>query len=157
MNSQTSRKTNEIPDCTKRRLRVQKTSPVWNENKSYKLTFPAFFQVTRESRFGCPRIARVISSEELGTMSKNNLRRITLVRGPIWGILSLTLIISCVKSLFTIIPLQLALQSTETAIQQSTVKLPLPTEDWLNLCLSSTYFQYNGKYYKHLHGVACFG
>ena len=54
-----------------------------------------FSQVIRESRFGCPRIARVISSEELGTMSKNNLRRITLVRGPIWGIHSLTLIISC--------------------------------------------------------------
>ena len=47
-----------------------------------------------ENRFGCSRIARVISSEELGTMSKNNLRRITLVRGPIWGIHSLTLIIS---------------------------------------------------------------
>ena len=42
----------------------------------------------------CPRIARVASSEELGTMSKNNLRRITLVRGPIWVIHSLTLIIS---------------------------------------------------------------
>ena len=28
-------------------------------------------------------------------MSKNNLRRITLVKGPIWGIHSLTLIISC--------------------------------------------------------------
>ena len=48
----------------------------------------------RESRFGCPGIARVASSEELGTMSKNNLRGITLVRGPIWGIHSLTLIIS---------------------------------------------------------------
>ena len=33
--------------------------------------------------------------EVLGTMSKNNLRGITLVRGPIWGIRSLTLIISC--------------------------------------------------------------
>jgi len=33
-----------------------------------------------------------------------------------------------VKSLFTSIPLQLALQCTETAIKQSTVKLPLPTE-----------------------------
>ena len=46
-----------------------------------------------------------------------------------------------VKSLFTSIPLQLALQCTETAIQQSTVKLPLPTEDimdLLNLCLTST-------------------
>jgi len=62
-----------------------------------------------------------------------------------------------VKSLFTSIPLQLALQCTETAIQQSTVKLPLPTEDimdLLNLCLTSIYFQYNGKHYKQLHGTA---
>ena len=44
-------------------------------------------------------MARVISSEELGTMSKNNLRRITLVRGPIWGIHSLTLVISWLKKL----------------------------------------------------------
>ena len=61
------------------------------------------------------------------------------------------------KSLFTSIPLQLALHCTETAIQQSTVKLPLPTEDimdLLNICLTSTYFQYNGKYYKQLHGTA---
>ena len=62
--------------------------------------FPPFFhRQFRESRFGCPLIARVISSEELGTMSKNNLRWITLVRGPIWGIHSLTLIISCSKLL----------------------------------------------------------
>ena len=62
-----------------------------------------------------------------------------------------------VKSLFTSIPLQLALQCTETAIQQSTVTLPLPTEDimdLLNLCLTSTHFQYNRKHYKHLHGTA---
>ena len=35
--------------------------------------------------------------------------------------------------------------------------LPLPTEDiinLLNLCLTSTFFQYNGKYYKMLHGTA---
>ena len=51
---------------------------------------------------------------------------------------------------FTSIPLQLALQCTETAIQQSTVKLPLPTEGimgLLNLCVTSTYFEYNGKHY----------
>ena len=36
----------------------------------------------------------VISVKELGTMSKSNFRRITLARGPIWGIHSLTLIIS---------------------------------------------------------------
>ena len=96
MNIQTSRKTNEMPDCTKRRLRAQKAFPVWNETKTYKMTFPLFFsQVVRESHFGCPRIEGVISSEELGTMSKNNLSRITLVRRPIWGIHSLTLIISC--------------------------------------------------------------
>ena len=62
-----------------------------------------------------------------------------------------------VKLLFTSIPLQLALQCTETAILQSTDPLPLPTEDimdLLNLCLMSTYFQYNGKHYKQLHGTA---
>ena len=41
------------------------------------------------------RNARVISAEELGTMSKNNLRGITLDIGPILGIHSLTLKISC--------------------------------------------------------------
>jgi len=62
-----------------------------------------------------------------------------------------------VKSLFTSIPLQLALQCAETAAQQATVKLPLPTEDimgLLKLCLTSTYFQYNCKHYKQLHGTA---
>ena len=42
-------------------------------------------------------------------------------------------------------------------VVDSTVKLPLPTEDiidLLNLCLTSTYFQYNGKHYKQLHGTA---
>ena len=56
-----------------------------------------------------------------------------------------------VKSPFTIILLQPALQCTETAI------LPLPTEeimDLLNLCLTSTFFQYNGKLYKQLYGTA---
>ncbi|PFX21428.1 D-galactoside-specific lectin [Stylophora pistillata] len=61
------------------------------------------------------------------------------------------------KSLFTSIPLQLALQCTETAIRQSTDPLPLPTDDimdLLNICLTSTYFQYNGKHYKQLYGTA---
>ena len=40
------------------------------------------------------KIARVKFAEELGTMSKNRLRWITLVRGPIWRIHSLTLMIS---------------------------------------------------------------
>ena len=62
-----------------------------------------------------------------------------------------------VKSLFTSIPLQLALDCTATAIENSTTKLPLPTDDLmdlLNLCLTSAYFQYNGKHYKQLHGTA---
>ena len=41
------------------------------------------------------KIARVKFAEELGTMSKNRLRWITLVREPIWGIHSFTLMISC--------------------------------------------------------------
>ena len=59
-----------------------------------------------------------------------------------------------VKSLFTSIPLQLALDCTENAIKNSTVELPLPTDDIMdlpNLCLTSTFFQYNGK---HFHGKA---
>ena len=62
-----------------------------------------------------------------------------------------------VKSLLTSIPLQLALDCTATAMKNSTTKLPLPTDDLmdlLNLCLTSTYFQYNGKHYKQLHGTA---
>ena len=55
------------------------------------------------------------------------------------------------KSLFTSIPLQLALDCTATAIENSTTKLPLPTDD---LQMTSTYFQYNGKHYKKLHGTA---
>ena len=38
-----------------------------------------------------PCNAQVTSVEELGTMSKNNLRGITLEIRPIWGIHSLTL------------------------------------------------------------------
>ena len=62
-----------------------------------------------------------------------------------------------VKPLFTSIPLQLAIDCTETAINNSTLQLPLLTNDLmdlLNLCLTSTYFQYNGKHYKQLHGTA---
>ena len=61
------------------------------------------------------------------------------------------------KSLFTSIPLQLALQCTETAILESTDPLPLPTEDimdLLNLCLTSAYFQYKDKHYKQLYSTA---
>ena len=43
------------------------------------------------------------------------------------------------------------------SLVNSTTELPLPTDDimgLLNLCLTSTYFQYNGKHYKQLHGTA---
>ena len=49
------------------------------------------------------------------------------------------------------------MSSVVAAIQQSTVTLTLPTDDimdLLNLCLTSAYFQYNGKHYKQLHGTA---
>ena len=62
-----------------------------------------------------------------------------------------------VKSPFTSIPLQLALDCTETDINNSTLQLPLLANDFmdlLNLCLTSTYFQYNGKHYKQLHRTA---
>ena len=48
------------------------------------------------------------------------------------------------------------LDCTENAIKNSTVELPLPTDDildLLNLCLTSTKFRYNGKHYKPLHGT----
>ena len=52
-----------------------------------------------------------------------------------------------VKSLFTSIPLQLALDCTENTIKNSTLELPLPTDDimdLIHLCLTLMYFQYNG-------------
>ena len=61
-----------------------------------------------------------------------------------------------VKSLFTSIPLQLALDCTDTAITNSTHELPLPKDDvkdLLKLCLTCTFFQYNGKHYKHGYGL----
>ena len=42
-------------------------------------------------------------------------------------------------------------------INKSHYQPPLPTDDLmdlLHLCLTSTYFQYNGKHYKQLHGTA---
>ena len=51
------------------------------------------------------------------------------------------------KSLFTSIPLQLALQCTDRYRQRTFM-------DLLKLCLTSTYFQYNNKHHKQLHGKA---
>ena len=62
-----------------------------------------------------------------------------------------------VKSLFTSIPLQLALDCTKTTINKSPYEPPLPTDNLMDLphlCLTSTYFQCSGKHYKHLHRTA---
>ena len=64
-----------------------------------------------------------------------------------------------IKSLFTSIPLQLALECTGTLLQQTADNTPLPLLndkiiDLLKLCLESTFFQYNGRHYKQLHGTA---
>ena len=62
-----------------------------------------------------------------------------------------------VKSLFTSIPLDLALQCTRTALERQTAPPPIPIGDIMNLlslCLTSTYFQYNGQHFKQLHGTA---
>ena len=51
-----------------------------------------------------------------------------------------------VKQLFTSIPIQLALDCTETAITNSTHERPLPKDimDLLKLCLTCSFFQHNG-------------
>ena len=60
---------------------------------------------------------------------------------------------------FTSIPLQLALHFTESAMYNNPLlnyRYPATEDimDLLNLSLTSTYFQYNGKHYKELHGTA---
>ena len=62
-----------------------------------------------------------------------------------------------VKSLFTNIPLQFALQCTETAIRQSTATLPLPTEDiMLNVYLFSVQRETLQTVTRNSYGVASF-
>ena len=75
--------------------------PIKIPKKKYPQSCRFYFALKRNEmkQTGPPRKhplnARVISPKELGTMSKNNLRGITLVRRPIWEIQSLTLIIPC--------------------------------------------------------------
>ena len=81
---------------------------------------------------------------------------VTAITGPELTIFELTnsdlhnkLVSFDIKSLLTSIPLQLALDCTENAIKNSTVELLPPTVsimDLLNLCLTSMYFQNNGKH-----------
>ena len=56
-----------------------------------------------------------------------------------------------VKSLFTSIPLELAIESVKEALTNYSDELPIPKEkviDLLTLCLHSTYFQYDGNFYQ---------
>ena len=94
MNSQTSTKQAKTRRNKKTAESAEYISAMKRNQNIYN-DVPAISSQVVSSGFSCPRIARVISSEELGTMSKNNFRGITLGRRPIWGIHSLTLIISC--------------------------------------------------------------
>ena len=69
------------PGRKRRGLTVQRASLLWNKSKHMKWRFRHFVSGSFEKvlYLGFPRIARVTCSEELGTMSINNLR------GPIWG------------------------------------------------------------------------
>ena len=63
-----------------------------------------------------------------------------------------------VKSLFTSIPLQLALDCTENAIKNSTAELPLPTDeimDLLNLCLTSVQRETLQTVTRYSYGLCC--
>ena len=56
-----------------------------------------------------------------------------------------------VKSLFTSVPLELAIESAKEALANYSNELPIPKEeviDLLTLCLHSTYFQYDGSFYQ---------
>ena len=65
----------------------------------------------------CGKIARVKFAQELGAMSKN--KWISLVRGPIWGIHSLTLMISCFyKRIFIQAALYFTISSLSVFIEE---------------------------------------
>ena len=60
---------------------------------------------------------------------------------------------SDVKSLFTSIPLELAIESVKESLANYSDELPIPKEeviDLLILCLQSTFFQYDGNFYQQL-------
>ena len=62
-----------------------------------------------------------------------------------------------VKSLFTSIPLDLAIESVKEALANHSSDPPISKEeviDLLTLCLESTFFQYDGNFYQQLHGTA---
>ncbi len=60
-----------------------------------------------------------------------------------------------VKSLFTSIPLELAIDSVKEALANYSDDLPIPKDeviDLLILCLESTFFQYDENFFQQLHG-----
>ena len=62
-----------------------------------------------------------------------------------------------VKSLFTSIPLELAIDSVKEALANYNDDLPIPKDeviDLLILCLESTFFQYDENFFQQLHGTA---
>ena len=61
-----------------------------------------------------------------------------------------------VKSLFTSIPLDLAIESVKEALANHSSDPPIPKEeviDLLTLCLQSNFFQYDGNFYQQLHST----
>ena len=61
------------------------------------------------------------------------------------------------KSLFTSIPLELAIDSVKEALANYNDDLPIPKDeviDLLILCLESTFFQYDENFFQQLHGTA---
>ena len=81
MNSQTSTKQTKARPNKKTTESAENFSAI-KRNQNIHNAFPPFRLLYvvqfRESRLGCPLNARVISAKEQGTMSKNNLRGITL-------------------------------------------------------------------------------
>ena len=73
------------------KVRIAEVSSGFEEARSAITLIRCFLHENTQRR----KIARVKFAEELGTMSKNSLRWIPPVRGPIWEIHSLTLMISC--------------------------------------------------------------
>ncbi|CAB4042700.1 Hypothetical predicted protein, partial [Paramuricea clavata] len=62
-----------------------------------------------------------------------------------------------VKSLFTSIPLDLAIVNVKEALANYSDDLPIPKDeviDLLTLCLESTFFHCDGNFYQQLHGTA---
>ena len=60
------------------------------------------------------------------------------------------------KSLFTSIPLDLAIESVKEALANHSSDPPIPKEeviDLLTLCLQSNFFQYDGNFYQQLHST----